>query len=691
MSRQGVVAVGSRGLSHVTRPSLGAACFAVALVVYLVTRLVGLTDYPISFIGDEAVQVVDAGQLVHHGLRDQFGDLLPTYLRNGPYLNLSTTVYLQLVPYRVFGYSEFAARGVTVLMTLSGAIAISLLLRDVFRSRFWWVGALLLSIVPAWFLHSRTALEAPTGCSFYCWFLYLYFRARTTGSARSLYAAVALGALTFYSYAPLKIVVVATALLFCFSDIRWLNERRSVLLRAIGIGALLALPELRFQLAHSGANLDQLHVLGSYVVDPRLSLTEKLGRFAHQYALGLDPRYWYNPGESRDLSRHVMKGWGNLLPGSLPFAALGVARVLSCLRTSSYRAILLATVAAPLGAATVEIQLPRSLVIVVPATILTALGLDWILTPLAARLRFGVVSVAVLAILTAVNVVMLVDALRNAPTWYHDYGLYGLQYGARQVSQTVRRELRRHPEDSIAISSAWANGTDTLIDFFLPNEPRVRVETLETTLLERTDRYPDLARTIFVVTPTDLGQVRVSRLFEEPNVFSTLELPDGQAGFDFIRLRYSARAPAIIAAERARLHHPVTEAVVVGGGLAEVTHTPFDFGDVSNLFDGDPFTLARTADASSMEFRLEFSAPRPLRSVRVVGRDMTLATDIRVDISGRGRPLVFHLVGVRRESQPTLEITLGPRPQRVRSVELRIFDPTDPATRHVHVREIDVR
>ena len=74
-------------------------CAAAALSLFLATRLVGLTSYPVAFLGDEAVQVVDAAALVDNGFRDEFGDLLPTYLRNGPYLNLGTSVYLQIVPY----------------------------------------------------------------------------------------------------------------------------------------------------------------------------------------------------------------------------------------------------------------------------------------------------------------------------------------------------------------------------------------------------------------------------------------------------------------------------------------------------------------------------------------------------------------------------------------------------------------
>ena len=228
------------------RFSLEEISFLIAIGVYLGVRLVGLSAYPISFLGDEAVQVVDAARLVENGFRDEYGDLLPTYLRNGPYLNLGVSVYLQIVPYWLFGFSEVVARGITVIVTLSGAVALSLLLRDVFRVRLWWTGVLLLSLAPAWFLHSRTALEAPIGCSFYAWFIALYLRFRVTGTPWALYGAVAFGGLTFYSYAPLKAVVIVTTLLLLCSDARWLIARRQVVGRAAVLVTVMALPGVAF-------------------------------------------------------------------------------------------------------------------------------------------------------------------------------------------------------------------------------------------------------------------------------------------------------------------------------------------------------------------------------------------------------------------------------------------------------------
>jgi hypothetical protein len=687
--RKGSASIGDVA-QRLRRPSVGALCFGVSVGVYLVTRFVGLADYPVSFIGDEAVQVVDAANLVHHGFRDEFGDFLPTYVRNGPYLNLGVSVYLQILPYLVFGYSEVAARGVDVLVTLSGAVAVALLLRDVFRLRFWWVGALLLSIAPAWFLHSRTALEAPLGCSFYCWFLYLYLRFRVTGSSRALYSAVVLGALAFYSYAPLKVVVVATAVLLAGSDARFLLRHRRALARAAMLAVALALPEVRFQLQHSGANVDQLRVLGSYLVDPNLGVGTKIRRFLDEYALGLDPRYWYDPDRHRDLSRHVMDGYGNLWLAGLPFAAVGTATVLWRIQDARFRGVLLATVAAPLGPALVEIELPRSLIVVVPATILTALGLNAVLDLLASRIRSAVVAGGVLVLLAGGNVAMLVDSLSNGSTWTDDYGLYGLQYGGRQVAHASEEVLRAHPDDTVVISSTWANATDTVMRFFLPGEGRARVENLETTLFDRPSAYSDVGRTIFAVTEDELRRLRASRLFGPPRIVRTVELPDRRLGFAFVHLAYSTNAPQIFAAEQARLRQPVTETLIIDGRRTRVTHTRFDRGGARDLFDGDTFTLARTVRAPAMSLELAFASPRPLRSVRVVGREMALAVDALFEAVGQKQALRLTRSERRHEREAAVTITLGRQLQTQRLV-LRIWDPTKRTESNIHVREIELR
>jgi len=107
--------------------TLETTLFGLGLFIYLITRLIGLVDFPIYFFTDEAVQTVQAADLVQQGFRDDAGNLFPTYFANGVYLNLSVSVYAQVIPYILFGYSEFVTRAVSALIALSGVAAVGLI------------------------------------------------------------------------------------------------------------------------------------------------------------------------------------------------------------------------------------------------------------------------------------------------------------------------------------------------------------------------------------------------------------------------------------------------------------------------------------------------------------------------------------------------------------------------------------
>ena len=174
------------------RPSLDTVLFIGVALVFLITRLIALDRWPIYFFTDEAVNAVRASELLSHGLRDNAGIFLPTYFENEFYLSLSTSVYAQVIPVALFGFSVFVTRATVVVISLSGTLAVGLILRDILKLRFWWIGPLLLCITPAWFLHTRTAFENPIWVACYAWFVYFYLCYRTR-QPRHLITAIVFG------------------------------------------------------------------------------------------------------------------------------------------------------------------------------------------------------------------------------------------------------------------------------------------------------------------------------------------------------------------------------------------------------------------------------------------------------------------------------------------------------------------
>jgi 4-amino-4-deoxy-L-arabinose transferase-like glycosyltransferase len=361
---------------------LAAWLFIFAVAVYLVTRLIGLTQFPIYFFTDEAIQSQSIIDLINNGYKDPAGVSFPTYFRNGEYYNIGLSVYLQWLPAILFGKSAVATRATSVFVTLIAAISAGIILRDVFKMKYWWMGTLFLSITPAWFLHSRTAFETAEFVAFYAGTLcaYLFYRHK---SPRYLYLAIFLGALAFYTYSPAQVILPLTALGLLISDWRYHWENRRAMLIGLGMIVILALPYVRSSINNPNAAFAHLHTLWSYWFE-KIPLSEKIDRYFTEFGVGLSPWYWYIPND-RDLSRHLMKDYGHIMIATLPFALLGMAHALRNIRLSAYRAIMIALLVSPAAAALVQVSITRALVFVVPAAILTAIGfeqvLEWIEDP----------------------------------------------------------------------------------------------------------------------------------------------------------------------------------------------------------------------------------------------------------------------------------------------------------------------
>jgi hypothetical protein len=663
------------------------ALFAGSLCVFAVTRLVKLESFPIYFFTDEAIHTVRAAEFVHNGCKDSTGQFFPTYFQQDAFFPLSVSVYAQVIPYMLFGYSVFVTRATSVLIALSGMAAVGLILRDFVKIRFWWAGILLLAITPAWFLHSRTAFQTAEAVAFYAWFLYFYMRYRY-GDRRWLFLALLFGALTFYTYTAVQMVVVVTGALLLLTDIRY--HLRDWRIGALGVLFLILLivPYMRFRLGHPGSVTEHLRMLDSYWIHD-ISLSQKLHRFWDEYILGLSPRYWYDPDNSRDLVRHQMKGYGNILVYTLPFAAIGLAVCLWKIRSSAHRTILIATVAAPVGGALAAVGVTRVLVFVIPAALFTAIGLAAVLALLTRVVRYRLLAVALFAGLTFGSVFMLYDALANGPTWYQDYGLYGMQYGARQVFGEVRRYLDSSPDTKVVVSPSWSNGTETLMFFFLPDEPRVRLANIDLYAFHKQDDLDE--RTLFVMTPNEYQRTLGDHKFVDIRVERTLKYPNGKDGFYFVRLRYAPDVDAMFAAEAEERRRPVQEEVTINGETVTMLHSRFDMGQASNLFDGDVHTLVRTAEANPAIIDLIFPQPRPLSGVTVSTGSMNLALTVRLSDARDTELAAYSQTYSDLPLDPTVDLAFAGAPIMAKKIHIEIRNVNAGEPANVHIREIVLR
>ena len=664
--------------------------FALALLLYLGTRLYGLEDYPIYFFSDEAVHTVRAAELATNGFMDSDGVFLPTYLLNYPFHNLSVSVYVQVLPYLLFGKTIFVTRATSVLITLLAALAVGLALRDIFNIPYWWSGVLLLSVTPAWFLHSRTAFEVVEMTAFYAAALYFYWLYRQR-APRYLYLALVFGALAFYTYSPAQLVIPATAAVLLVSDWRYHWQNRKTILVGLLVTAVLALPYVRFQLAHPSLAIAQLRERGSWLVQP-IPLGEKLGRSLSEYAASLNPLYWYGT-KSSDLPRHIMQGYGHLWIGTLPFAVLGLMVALWRWRSATHRALVLAWLVSPSGAWLAEVGITRVLMLVIPATLLTALGLASALQWLERWRPFTRqrISAGLFVLLGAFSVYLLRDALVNGPTWSRDYGLYGMQYGARQVfGELIPNYLTEHTDvKRLHVSPVWANGTGTFADFFLSpsQQDRVILDSLDTYLKQRAWLTSADAE---VLTAPEYETARASPKFKTVQAEQILNYPDGSPGFYVVRLAYVDNVDAIFGAEAEGRRQLAEGQAHIGSQTVTVRYSQINAGSLADIFDGNWNTLVRGVDANPFVFEFLFPEPRPVTGIAADLGSMDLTMTVSLYGPGSDTPVKVSQSYRNQPPDPHVEMDFDNAPAQVSRMRVEIASLLAGDTANIHVREFKV-
>jgi 4-amino-4-deoxy-L-arabinose transferase-like glycosyltransferase len=655
-----------------------------ALLTYAATHLIGLAQFPIYFFTDEAANGALAAEFLRNGFRDQFGQLFPLYFPNGPSLSLSTSVYLQVIPTWLFGQSVFITRAVPALITLTGALACGLILKHIFKLRGWWLGILLLSITPAWFLHSRTAFEHSVWVTFFAWFIYFYLRYRTDKPAH-LITAIVFGALSFYSYSGGQLGLGVMGVLLALIDIRYHWQQRRVVWLSLAILIICALPYLQFQAAHPGESTLHLQLLDSYWLQD-ISLSEKIGRFAQEYLAGLRPDYWYLPDQSRDLIRHTLKGYGHELWITLPLLIAGLIIALKHLRQPADRTLLITLLVSPLGGTLAAATIQRDLVFVVPAALLTAIGLIAALDRLTRLVSSQRLTIMIGVGLMAGNIAMSIDALSNGPTWYRNYGLTGMQYGAPQVFEAIRTDLDRAPRQAVWLFPDWLNGSDMLRRYFTPDDPRVQLFDFDGFLQDKFDLTDDVE---LVMTQANYTHLIDSGKFDDIQTDRVIPLPDGAPGFYFVHARYSPEADAIFAAEHAALEQLSREGILLGGQTVWIDHTPLASGDIQNLFDHNSDTSILTRAINPAIIDITFPSPRRLSGLEVIAGSH--AVDLRIQLFGDSATpsLQSSTTYTQLRSNQPIDVTFDL--QLVRRLRVEIHDRNQSRSGSVTLRSLDLK
>lgn len=447
--------------------------FFLSLLIYLFTHLIKLEDFPIYFFCDEAIQAVRASELIKNSFRDESGQFLPPFFRNFFNYNLGFSVYANIPGVLFFGKKIWAVRGTTVVISFVGAIYTSLILKNIFKIDNYWASVLFLCSSSIFFLHSRTGFETAIASSLYASFLYYYLLFRTK-NPKYFFLSLAFAAVSFYSYGGMWPVIGTSFLLFFLLDFFYFLKQWKVFLVGIILVFLFFFPFLNFQLKKEKLLFYHLNRYGSYLVLGNSNI-DKLQNFLENYKISFSPKWLFYPNETHH-PRHSLKNYGYFPLWTTPFLLIGLTYLLARLKKPEARIILTSLLISPLGGVVVNPAPTRNLPMSIPFSIL--FGLSFFLVDFLKNKFWSIKTILSFFTLTLFLVIfgyclfMTGDALKNGPTWFNDYGLYGMQYGSKQLYTKINQALDKY---NFAFGpTEYTNGAEIFPIFFLSEDKQKR-------------------------------------------------------------------------------------------------------------------------------------------------------------------------------------------------------------------------
>lgn len=130
----------------------------------------------------------------------------------------------------------------------------------------------------------------------------------------------------------------------------------------------------------------------------------------------------------------------------------------------------------------------------------------------------------------------------------------------------------------------------------------------------------------------------------------------------------------------------VTDKALVEGHLTEVSHSKWDGGQTSDLFDDDTKTMARTENANPaiLEFRLP--TPRPVKGISITTGGTDYAVTATVHPQG-GAPKTYTKEFLQMKPDPTLELSFDTGTTPIESIRIEIKD-VHGGDGHIHIRTV---
>lgn len=498
--------------------------YLLVLITFLAAllRIYNLHDLPNGFVADEASFGYNAYSILTTG-KDEHGEFFPVFFQAfGEYKN-PIFIYSTVPLVHVLGLNEFAVRLTSALYGVFTIPMLFLLVRELFKSsstrnHIALCSALILALTP-WHVHlSRLAFESSIYVFYITVALFFFFKG-ISNSRYILISALFFG-LSMYTYFPARIFVPALMIFLTMVNFDALFKHKKITLGAGVIFIVCVTPILISIFTPAGwSRWSQVNIFSNPPKEISIAkhiITNYLSHFSLDFLFFKGDTGM--PGNFT--TRHSVVGVGQLHMFQLPLLWIGLFHQI----LRGYKKQLIFVIGYlllyPLGNIfTVEIsaQATRTAVGVIPLSILSGIGLSWIIS-----LKSKQVILNIFKKVLIIGII-LTSAIGFLRIYYYEYpkissDFWGWQYGARGiVTYFVEQEARY---DEMYMESAF-NAPHIFFNFYAPGECE------KCTLGLPHERYDVTKRQLFAVTPYYLEEHPEIQF----KILKTLFYPDKKVAF----------------------------------------------------------------------------------------------------------------------------------------------------------------
>ena len=444
---------------------------SVIILVAFFIRIYDLGNNPPGFFADEASIGHNAYALLNYG-KDEHGKAFPLFFEAfGEYKN-PFQIYLTVPFIFLFGPSVFAVRVTSVFLSLLTIISIYFLTKELCKKIespkiTGLLAAALLSIAP-WHIHfSRVSLEG-----FMPFLLAVtlgtYFFLRFKENDKFLYLATILFSLGLYTYFPARIFIPFFFLGLILIYLKDLAKKRKLLLANFFLGIILTLPILFFLIFGNGlARWNQVSIFNNPSSENSVYTHIAINYFSH-----FSPDFLFTKGDSgmegQFVTRHSVKGFGQLFIIELPFIFLGGYWLFRKKQKKPLAVLLIWLLLYPTGSmftSDASAQATRSIIGIIPFQVLTAIGILY--TFVAIKLHHKILS---LIFSICIFIFFGISTVSYLKSYFWDYKSYaadfwGWQYGASEIIYYFNSSQNNY--DELVMTPSF-NAPSIFLKFFAP-------------------------------------------------------------------------------------------------------------------------------------------------------------------------------------------------------------------------------